>query len=101
MRKHVVVLISAMVLMWMGSVAQAEDTSVSADEPLKILLAQTKTWGGGAGPRRRDCNRVSENDQVNCQRSCFALPEAEEQAACSIQCVTDYIKAVEECGENN
>ncbi|MEO0973074.1 MAG: hypothetical protein AAFX85_08255 [Pseudomonadota bacterium] len=106
MERNVVALIIAMALVWMASLAahaeeaqadEAQASVVPVEDPVRILLAQTKPWGGGGGPRGRDCNRVCETEQVNCQRSCFAKPDAQEQESCSLGCVLIYVECVEGC----
>ena len=69
----------------------------SPPDPLQLLLAQGTSFGGGAGPRQRDCGRACETMQVNCQRGCFALPERDEQDACSKRCLASYVECVGEC----
>ncbi|MEM9385176.1 MAG: hypothetical protein AAGA68_08965 [Pseudomonadota bacterium] len=84
----------------MSPLALADDAPTVSEpvaDPLQLMIAQIKAWGGGGGPRQRDCQRVCENTQVNCQRGCFGLAETGEQNNCSRQCLGTYLGCAEGC----
>ncbi len=99
MERISILLILSVLLALTSPMAQADDANAQAApaDPIRELLAQATPWGGGAGPRQRDCQRLCENEQVNCQRGCFGLLEMESQGDCSRQCLTTYLRCAEGC----
>ncbi|MEO0422780.1 MAG: hypothetical protein AAF184_10620 [Pseudomonadota bacterium] len=100
MERFFVTLVVAALCTLTSPLALAEDATSVAEpgsDPLGLMIAQIKSWGGGSGPRQRDCQRVCENTQVNCQRGCFGLAETDAQNSCSRQCLVTYLGCAEGC----
>lgn len=100
MERFFVTLVIAALCTLTSPLALADDATPLAEpasDPLQLMIAQSKPWGGGSGPRQRDCQRVCENTQVNCQRGCFGLAETDAQSSCSRQCLVTYLGCAEGC----
>lgn len=100
MDRFFIALVIAALCTLTGSLAHADEAAAPTDpvaDPLQLMLAQIKSWGGGSGPRQRDCQRVCENTQVNCQRGCFGLTTSDAQNGCSLQCLSTYLGCADGC----
>jgi hypothetical protein len=101
MGNQLIAFLLAALLVFLAPAVPASDTeegaAPAAGPALQLLLAQGQSYGGGSGPRKRDCGRRCENEQVNCQRGCFALPERAAQNECSVQCIETYLECANQC----